>query len=237
MSDTAVAGTPANPLESLANRLNGMVPPSSTGTLGVRQSAAVEAALKRSAIRAAEIARRTRRNRSLLVSTVESALAACKFVPYALVALVLRLVIARVFFLAGQTMIEGPRVPLTVPDLLGNFGFGSRFDVAVTLPFEVKAQTFAAFANQFSAVPVPPVFAAYLVSYAQFVLPVLLVLGLATRFSAVGLLIITAMIQLFVYPEALWTTHVYWFAILAVLVSQGPGAASLDHAIRWLSRR
>jgi len=226
----------ANPLDTLATKLSRLVPPAPAAALAQPASSpAVEEALRKSRERAAAIARQTRRRRRGLVTAgVESFISACAFVPYALVALAFRFILARVFFLAGQTMIDGPRVPLTIPEALASV---VRFDFSVTLPFAVKPETFAMFAGPFSAVPVPPVLGAYLVSYAQFILPVLLMLGLATRFSALGLLIITAMIQLFVYPEALWTTHVYWAAMLMLLVCAGPGAISVDHVIRWATRR
>ena len=62
-------------------------------------------------------------------------------------------------------------------------------------------------------------------------------LGFATRFAALGLLIMTALIQLYVLPDALWTAHVYWGAILLVLLSRGPGQISVDHIIRFIARR
>jgi putative oxidoreductase len=65
----------------------------------------------------------------------------------------------------------------------------------------------------------------------------MLVLGLGTRFAALGLLIMTATIQLFVMPEALWSAHIYWAAILLVLMSRGPGPISFDALIRYLARR
>ena len=74
--------------------------------------------------------------------------------------------------------------------------------------------------------------AAYLFTYAEFVLPICLVLGFATRLSALALLILTVLMQIYVAPQALWTTHVYWIAILMVLMSVGPGAISLDRLIR-----
>jgi putative oxidoreductase len=238
MSDVTTTASAVNPLDKLANKLSGLVPPPKAATLAGQHSPAVEAALKRSAIRAAEIARRTRRShRSFVRNYVDRFINACAFVPYSAVALLVRLVIARVFFLAGQTMIDGPRVPLTVPEVLNSAGLGRWLDFSVTLPVQVKAQTFTAFATQFSTVPLPPVLAAYLVSYAQFILPLFLVIGFATRLSAVGLLVITATIQLFVFPEALWTTHIYWAALLAMLISMGPGVVSIDHVIRWISRR
>ena len=44
--------------------------------------------------------------------TVESFVAACEYIPYALVVLGIRLVVARLFFLDGQARIDGPRVPI-----------------------------------------------------------------------------------------------------------------------------
>ena len=82
----------------------------------------------------------------------------------------------------------------------------------------------------------PPVLAAYLASYASFMLPVMLVLGLGTRFAALGLLIMTAMINI-VMPEVFWTSHAYWAAILLVLLSQGAGEISIDSIVRYVTRR
>ena len=228
MTDVAANGPSNHPLDNLADRLNALVPPAQPG-----RSAAVEAALRKSRARVAVATRRADR-RSFIGKMIDNTVRGVGVVPYALVALALRLVIARVFFLAGQTMIEGPRVALTPPAPVSQY---LPFEWSFVVPTGVKAETFAMFANQFSAVPVPPTIGAYLVSFAQFLLPVLLVLGLATRFSAFGLLVITVMIQLFVYPDALWTTHIYWIVILTALMSAGPGTLSLDHLIRWATRR
>ena len=62
--------------------------------------------------------------------------------------------------------------------------------------------------------------------------PVLLVLGLLTRVSALVLLGMTTVIEVFVYPQA-WPTHIQWAAMLLVLLARGPGRLSLD----WLARR
>ena len=85
--------------------------------------------------------------------------------------------------------------------------------------------------------PVPPVLAAYLVSYAEFILPICLVLGFATRFAALGMLIMTALIQIYVVPEALWTRACLLGRDLLVLLSRGPGQISVDHIIRFIARR
>jgi putative oxidoreductase len=70
-----------------------------------------------------------------------------------------------------------------------------------------------------------------LATVAEHVLPVLLVLGLMSRISALGLLVMTAVIQLFVFPEA-WITHALWAAALLVVIAHGPGRLSLDHALK-----
>lgn len=150
----------------------------------------------------------------------------CGTALYALVALGLRLLMARAFFLAGQTKIAGPS--FTVPLIDGSF--------SITLPAEIKETTFELFAKQYAALPVSPTLAAWLFSYAEFVLPICLVLGFATRLSALGLLAITVLVQIYVAPEAFWTVEAYAIGILSVLVSVGPGALSADGLIRHLYR-
>ena len=219
----------------LAVRIASMAPPPLNLTTEQEQvipapQPAPEAAAEAPSTREAIVARahqRARRSRSIIGLTVDSFVSACSFIPYALVAIVLRLVMARLFFLDGQTRIEGPRVPLTVQD----------FDFSVVLPLQVKVETIGAFLNQYAAVPVSPVLGAYLLSYAEFILPICLLLGFATRFAALGMLIITALIQIYVAPDALWSVHVFWAAILLVLLSRGPGPISVDAIIRYIARR
>ena len=73
---------------------------------------------------------------------------------------------------------------------------------------------------------------------AEIVLPTLLVLGLATRFSALGLLVMTGVIQL-VVPEGWANFHLPWASIAVAIVALGPGKLSLDHliALRWSNPR
>jgi putative oxidoreductase len=220
-------------MSRLADRLAAMAPPQTVLELtnplpppSFRPSPAVASALATSAAIAARADERARRSRSVIGMMVDSFVSACSFIPYALVALGLRLVMARLFFLDGQNKVTGPRVPLNVQD----------FDLSLVLPLQVKAETFSMFLH-YTALPVPPMLAAYLVSYAEFILPICLVLGFATRFAALGLLIMTALIQLYVLPDALWTAHVYWASILLVLLSLGAGQISIDHIIRFIARR
>ena len=70
-------------------------------------------------------------------------------------------------------------------------------------------------------------------TYAEFLFPILLVLGLATRFSAVALLIMTLVIQFFVFPTS---AHFFGWAMVpialaAVLIVRGGGLLSADTAI------
>ena len=237
MSDQTLAtDNPAAAVLRLSERLASLAPPSVAATLAARGPAAPQpppaaaAALASSQIKAAKAARqalRPRRHRTLVVAFVESFVAACAFVPYAVVALGLRLLMAFVFFASGQAKVAGPQIPLNVYDI----------SLSVTLPAQVKAETFSLFLSSYSSMPVPPVFAAYLVSYAEFLLPILLVLGLATRFASLGLLLITALLQFYVLPNELWTAHVYWAAILIVLMTRGPGELSIDHIVRYVTRR
>jgi putative oxidoreductase len=162
-----------------------------------------------------------------IAAAVNMIIALCAVIPYALIALIIRLIMARAFFLSGQDMIAGPRVPFD----LRNFEF------SITLPAQVKAETFEMFQTKFAAVPLPPHFSAYFVSYAEFFLPILLVLGFATRLSAAILLIMTVVIQVYVLPQAFWTVHVYRGALLLVLMTVGPGAVSIDRMIRFLGSR
>jgi putative oxidoreductase len=217
LADRLAAMTPAAPLE--LTQMQALSMP--------RSSPAVAAALSTSAKIAARAAERARRSRSVSGLIVDGFVGFCSLLPYALVALALRFTLARVFFLDGQTRIDGPRVPLTVQD----------FNFSAVLPVQLKAETFTAFLTNVPPLPVPPVLAAYVVSYAEFALPIMLVLGFATRFAALGLLALTVLFQLYVMPEALWSAHVYWAAMLAVLVSLGAGQISIDAIIRFIARR
>jgi len=163
---------------------------------------------------------------SITASIAVTFITLCALIPYALVAAGLRFVMARVFFLFGQAMIEGPALSFA--------WLGRAFDFSITLPADIKASTLEAFQTQYAALPLPPAVAAYFFAYALFALPICLMLGFATRFAALGLLIITVLLAVYVTPDALWTTHVYWGGILLVLISIGPGAISLDAAIRYL---
>lgn len=122
-------------------------------------------------------------------------------VPDALVALMLRVFPALVFWQSGQTKVEG---------------------------FSIKDSTWFLFEHEYALPVIPHEVAAVLATVAEHLLPVLLILGLFTRLSALGLLGMTAVIQIFVYPDA-WMTHGLWAAPLLAVVARGPGHWSVDH--------
>lgn len=85
------------------------------------------------------------------------------------------------------------------------------------------------FFGQTYGFPVPELFA-WVDGLAEIVLPVLLVIGLATRFSAFGLLVMTAVIQLTV-PEGWANFHLPWAALAVAIIAMGPGPLSLDRLV------
>ena len=68
-------------------------------------------------------------------------------------------------------------------------------------------------------------------AYAEHLFPVLLVLGLFSRFSAFALLGMTTVIEVFVYPDA-WPTHLSWAGLLLIIIGRGAGKLSLDQRLR-----
>ena len=118
-----------------------------------------------------------------------------------LLALVDRIAIGAIFFLSGRTKVEG---------------FLHVTDGAYTL-----------FREEYKVPLIPPEIAAHIAAYAEHLFPILLVLGLFTRLSALALLGMTLVIQVFVYPDA-WPTHLSWAGLLLYLAGRGAGPVSLD---------
>lgn len=124
-------------------------------------------------------------------------------VPLDLVRIALRLFPAFVFLQSGRTKVEG---------------------------FTIKPSTYYLFEHDYALPLIPPEIAALLATGAEHLLPALMILGLFTRVAALGLIGMTAVIEIFVYPEA-WITHGLWASALFALVVLGPGRFSLDRAL------
>ena len=118
--------------------------------------------------------------------------------------LVDRVAVAAIFFLSGRTKVEGL--------------------------FTIKPSTYELFRTEYALPLVPPELAAHMATTAEHVFPLLLVLGLCTRGAALALLGMTAVIEVFVYPDA-WPTHLSWAALLLPLVAKGGGRWSLDRLV------
>jgi putative oxidoreductase len=121
--------------------------------------------------------------------------------------------------------------------------------IALALPFfrsgltrwegflQLKATTLYLFEEEFKlhifgqayAFPAPDV-VAHIVAIAEITLPILLVLGFATRLTALTLLVMTGVIQL-VVPEGWANFHLYWASIALAIIALGPGSLSLDRLI------
>ena len=96
-------------------------------------------------------------------------------------------------------------------------------------------RTIELFTDEYRVPLLPPELAANLALAIEIAGPVLLVLGLCTRFAVLVLLGMTAVIQAFVYPDA-WPTHLQWTAMMLVLLCRGAGDLSLDRLLmRWSS--
>jgi len=138
-----------------------------------------------------------------LVGMLQRLLATLNRIPYWFIALCARVFPAAVFWQSGQTKVAG---------------------------FHLKPSAIALFQNEYQLPVIDPTAAAYLSAVGELVLPVLLVLGLATRFAALGLLFMTAVIEIFVYPLA-WPTHGVWATCFVLLIARGPGEVSIDALI------
>jgi putative oxidoreductase len=119
-------------------------------------------------------------------------------------ALTSRLALAVIFFYSGRTKVTGW---LTVSE-----------------------NAIALFASEYKLPLLSPALGAHLAAYAEHLFPLLLVLGLCTRGAALALLGMTAVIQIFVYPEA-WPTHLSWAALALFLTAHGGGKWSLDNLL------
>lgn len=117
---------------------------------------------------------------------------------------VARIAIAAIFFMSGRTKVS---------------------DTLTITP-----STYELFRTEYALPLISPELAALLSTYSEHLFPLLLVLGLCTRLSALALLGMTFVIEVFVYPDA-WPTHLSWAGLLLLLAARGGGAVSLDRRL------
>ena len=143
------------------------------------------------------------RSGSVLARIIHRVIAALGRIPDWFIALAARFFPAAVFWQSGETK------------------------VAV---WHLKPSAISLFENEYQLPLIDPTIAAYVSAFSEHFFPILLVIGLATRFSALALLCMTVAIEIFVYPGA-WPTHGVWATCLLVVIARGPGWLSLDHLI------
>ncbi|PKO68771.1 MAG: hypothetical protein CVU22_07670 [Betaproteobacteria bacterium HGW-Betaproteobacteria-16] len=155
-----------------------------------------------------------------LTALLQSIHSAMGQLPNTLLAFIARFSIAAVFWKSGQTKIEG----LAIDIVNGTFTLGMPrlSDNAVFL-----------FKEEYKLPLLSPELGAALAALGEHILPIFILLGLATRLSALGLLVMTMVIQIFVYPDA-YATHGTWAAVLLYLMAHGPGKLSID---AWIASR
>lgn len=124
-------------------------------------------------------------------------------IPYWPIGLAARIFPAAVFWQSGQTKVAG---------------------------WQLKASTVALFQSEYQLPLIDPTVAACMSAIAEHLFPVLLIIGLAARLSALALLFMTAVIEIFVYPGA-WPTHGVWATCFLLIIARGPGVVSLDYLI------
>lgn len=140
------------------------------------------------------------------------------------IALLARIGLAATFWLSGQSKVVGLSI-----DILGGtpwqWGIPHVTDSAIVL-----------FASIYKLPLLPPEIAAIMAASAEHIFPLLLFIGLATRFAALALMVMTLTIQLFVYPDA-WPVHAIWLAAQLYLMVYGGGSLALDHLLSRYAKR
>jgi putative oxidoreductase len=124
-------------------------------------------------------------------------------IPQSFISLCARVFPAAVFWASGQTKVDGWHLSDSAVDL---------------------------FRDEYRLPLIDPSIAAHAAAFAEHFFPILLVIGLASRFAALALLGMTAVIEIFVYPDA-WPTHGVWATCFLVVIARGPGILSLDHLL------
>lgn len=137
------------------------------------------------------------------LALADRAIALLNAIPYSVIALIARAATFSVFFRSGMQKLSDWNSTLLL------------------------------FENEYHVPVLPPHFAAYMAAGLELGGSVLILIGLATRLSALALLGMVFVIQAFIYPEA-WPDHIQWVAFMFILLARGPGRVSLDALIeRW----
>jgi putative oxidoreductase len=137
----------------------------------------------------------------------------------------------------------GARTPLAIGadllDLAIRLYVGKVFFLSGLQKFRNWDNTLALFRDEYHVPLLPPGVAAVLGTFGELVFPVFLVLGLGTRFAALGMSFVNVMAvvsywQVLSTLEPALAQHFFWGTLLLVVLFHGPGRLSIDH---WLVSR
>jgi putative oxidoreductase len=124
-------------------------------------------------------------------------------------------------------------IPFDLIALIARIGAGAVFFRSGLLKLNGWENAVFLFENEYTLPDLPfftPQITAAITMAAELALPVLLFVGLLTRFAALGLLVMTLVIQIFVYPNA-FDTHGTWAVAFLFLMKYGAGHVSLDYLL------
>ena len=148
------------------------------------------------------------------MTTIASNISAkLRAIPDGFLVLLSRLSMAAFFIRAGQTKVT----------MLDGGGF------------ELSSSAVYLFQEEYKLPLLSPETAAWLAIGAEHLFPVLLIIGLATRLSALALLAMAVVIQVFVYPGS-WPDHLMWAVMLTFIAARGPGPFALDSVLCRMGR-
>ncbi len=130
----------------------------------------------------------------------------------------------------SATLIESIALFMARVALAGIFWRSYETKVVEGTLLQIDETQYFIFANEFTGLPIPTDLAVPLTVYAEFLFPILLLVGLFSRLSAAALAVMALVIQLFVFPT--WAHFFGWdltvLALAAIIISRGPGLISLD---------
>jgi len=136
-----------------------------------------------------------------------------QFIPHWVTPLIVRLAIFFVFWNSAQSRLYEWEF----------LGYSWKF-------WEISETAFYLF-DEFSIPFIPSSISTYLATFAEFFFALFILLGVLTRWSALGLLGVVFVIQFFAMPGS-WAVHLLWTAALVYLLQNGPGAVSLDKILK-----
>jgi putative oxidoreductase len=152
-----------------------------------------------------------------LTGLINRIIALFEAIPHSLIAFIGRFGIAAVFWQSGQTKVQNFAIDI----------FTGTFDLGIP---RLADSTIPLFQTEYHLPLISPELAAHVAAFSEHFFALLLLIGLATRFSALALLGMTLVIEIFVYPDA-YPVHATWAAVMLFLMARGPGVFSIDHLL------